>query len=205
MEKLTKRQLQAFRYIRNALVHEGRSPSVRDVMDKLGYGSPNSAAFVIESLIKIGLLRRRKDKKLQLVKEMESDQANERTRLVPLVGSVPCGSPLLSEENIEAMIPVSEKLARPHYTYFFLRARGDSMNAADINEGDLVLVQQQSTAKNGDKVVALIDNESTIKEFQRQKNVVLLRPKSTNKSHKPIIVTNDFLIQGVVVASIPGL
>ena len=135
---------------------------------------------------------------------MELEQANERTREVPLVGSIPCGSPVVSEENIEAMIPVSEKLARPPHTYFLLRARGDSMNAAGINDGDLVLVQQQSTAKNGDKVVALVDNESTIKEFHRQKDVVLLKPKSTNRSHKPIIVTSDFLIQGVVVTSISG-
>ncbi|RIK82253.1 repressor LexA [candidate division KSB1 bacterium] len=205
MEKLTEKQLQAFRYIRNSLVHDGRSPSVRELMDALEYNSPNSAALVIESLIKKRLLRRRKDKKLQMIREFDFNGVGERTREVPLVGTVPCGSPVLAEENIEAKIQVSEKLARPPHSYFILKARGDSMNAVGINDGDLVLVRQQPTASNGDYVVALVDGEATIKEFRQQKGIVLLKPRSTSKMHKPIVVTDDLHIQGVVVTAIPGL
>jgi len=205
MEKLSEKQSQAYKYIRNSLIHEGKSPSVRDVMKELGYNSPNSAALVIESLIEFGLLRRRKDKKLQLARDLQLEMVGVRTREIPLVGSVPCGAPVLSDENIEGMIPVSEDLARPPHTYFLLRAKGDSMNNAGINEGDLVLVRQQPTASNGDFVVALVNGEATIKEFLRERNVIVLKPKSTNLEHKPIIVTNDLLVQGVVVTPISGL
>ena len=118
---------------------------------------------------------------------------------VPLVGTCSCGTPLLAEENIEEMIPVSTKIAKPPYRYFILRASGDSMNRAGINGGDLVLVRQQMTANNGDNVVALIDNEATIKEMQISDKEIILKPKSTSKQHKPIILSRDFRIQGVVI------
>lgn len=205
MEMVNKKEFQAFRYIRNCLVHQGRSPSVREVMKELGYSSPNSAAVVIENLIGKGLLRRKSDKKLQLLAEITADHEEEKTVLIPLVGMAPCGVLILSDENIEARIPVSEKLARPPHNYFLLKAIGDSMDLAGIHGGDLVLVRQQPTANNGDCVVALVDGEATIKLFKPDRNVILLKPKSSNKEHKPIIASTELLIQGVVVNSIAGL
>ncbi|KAA3656378.1 MAG: repressor LexA [Calditrichaeota bacterium] len=202
-KKLTEKQYNAFRFIRNSLVHDGKSPSVRELMKKLGYNSPNAAAYIIESLIKLGLIERKEDKKLAIAQDLEPETpSNERTIPVPLLGVVPCGVPVISDENTEAIISVSEKLAKPPHKYFFLRANGNSMNAAGIEDGDLVLIKQQPTAKDGDHVVALVDGESTIKEFRRDKNVVLLNPMSTDESYKPIIVSSDLLIQGVVVTSI---
>jgi len=131
------------------------------------------------------------------------DNDGERTINVPVVGKVSCGMPVLAEENIEDTIPVSKKLAYPPYNYFLLRAKGDSMNRAGINDGDMVLIRQQNSARNGDRVVALIDDEATIKEFSASGNTVVLRPRSTNNEHKPIILTRDFVIQGVVVSTIP--
>ena len=78
------------------------------------------------------------------------------------------------------------------------------MNMAGINDGDLVLIRQQSTAENGDLVVALIDNEATIKQFLRYKDAVILKPKSSNPIHTPIVLTNNFLVQGVVELTIPN-
>ena len=78
------------------------------------------------------------------------------------------------------------------------------MNEAGIDGGDLVLVRQQPSAENGDKVVALIDDEATVKELHREKNVVVLKPRSTNKKHKPIVLTENFIIQGVVQSVLPG-
>src|SRR5206468_2058202 len=103
-----------------------------------------------------------------------------RTVDVPLVGSVACGTPLLAVENFEAHVAVSKSLARPGSKYFLLRAKGDSMDRAGIEDGDLVLVRQQSHAENGDGVVALIDDDATIKAFHREKGVVVLRPRSNN-------------------------
>lgn len=79
------------------------------------------------------------------------------------------------------------------------------MNKAGINDGDLILVRRQSTAQNGDTVVALIDDEATVKEFQHLKNCVVLMPRSSNKNHKPIILTENFQVQGVAVTTIPKL
>ena len=130
--------------------------------------------------------------------EGESDSANYTIK-VPLLGDVACGTPLLAEENIRTEIPVSVKLIKPNQQYFLLRASGTSMNEAGIQDGDLVLIKQQPTAENGDLVVALIDDEATIKEFHHQGDLIVLKPKSNDNKHQPIILTNEFKIQGVVV------
>jgi repressor LexA len=186
---------EALRHIRNWLVHHGRSPSVRDLMRALKYNSPRSAALVLDRLIQAGIVRRRPDGALQLLKDPTDQAINPQTVEIPLV-------PIFAQENIEAMIPVSKTLARPGSRYFLLRAIGDSMNLADIEDGDLVLVRQQPTASNGDFVVALIDDEATVKEFCHTGDAVLLKPKSRNKKHQPIILTEDFQVQGVVVKTI---
>jgi repressor LexA len=102
------------------------------------------------------------------------------------------------------MIPVSQRLARPGAIYFLLRAVGNSMDLAGIGDGDLVLVRQQPVANEGDRVVALIDDEATIKEFRRRGNTIILAPRSSDKSHKPIILERDFMIQGLVIETIPN-
>ena len=103
------------------------------------------------------------------------------------------------------MIPVSTLLARPGQKYFLLRANGDSMTEAGIEDGALVLVRQQPTADSGQIVVALIDDEATIKELQLSREAAVLRPRTKNPTHKPIVLTRDFQVQGVVVATLPKL
>lgn len=134
-----------------------------------------------------------------------SNNDSEQTVEVPVVGSAACGMPMLAEENIEQLIPVSKKIAAPPYKYYMLRAKGDSMNQANINDGDLVLVRQQSTARHGDIVVALIDDSATIKEYTSTGSAVVLKPHSDNPVHKPIILMKDFMVQGVVVTTIAGI
>ena len=128
---------------------------------------------------------------------------NAQTIQIPLLGTIACGTPIFAEENIEAFIPVSNKFIKPPNSYYILRASGDSMDDAGINDGDLVLIKQQQTAQNGDRVVALIDDEATIKEYYHDENMIVLRPKSNNSEHQPIVLTNDFRIQGVVQTVIP--
>ena len=117
---------------------------------------------------------------------------------IPLLGNVACGHPLFAEENVETEISVSIKFIKGDYKYFLLKAVGDSMNLAGINGGDLILIKQQQYAENGDRVVALIDNEATIKEYRNNGDHIVLLPKSTTKEHQPIILTRDFKIQGIV-------
>lgn len=203
--KLTNKELAAIREIRNSLIQRGRNPSVRELMEALEYRSPRSAAVLIEQLTKKKFLRKKEDGSFQLIRHTEDDTTHARTVDVPLVGTAACGMPILAEENINAMIPVSTKLAQPNHRYFLLKAKGDSMNAKGINDGDLVLVRQQTTAQNGDIVVALIDEEAIIKEFHRTGETIVLKPRSKSKEHKPIVLTKDFQIQGIVVTAIPNI
>jgi repressor LexA len=198
------RELEAVRHIRNGLAHHGRAPSVRELQKALGYRSPRSVSDILERLAERGIVRRRADGRLQLLKDIQDEPSHARTVGVPLLGAAPCGYPLLAQENCECMIPVSVNLARPPHRYFFLKAVGDSMTEAGICDGDLVLVRQQPTAETKEIVVALIDDEATIKEFHRLSGVVVLKPRSRDSRHRPIVLSEDFQIQGVVVTAIPG-
>ncbi len=118
---------------------------------------------------------------------------------VPLVGSAPCGDPLLGETNIEDYIPVEKSKIKSGFQYFILRANGDSMNQAGINDGDLVLCRQQLKAETGDRVVALLGDNVTIKEYgARENGVRKLLPKSSNPGHQPITPNEGDSVQGVV-------
>lgn len=202
-QPISNKELEALKAIRNCLMHKGRIPSIRELMTSLGYRSPRSASVIYENLIKKGIFKRKKDGRLQLVNEIVDDSVRAQTVNVPLVGSISCGVPVLAEKNVEAMISVSTKLAKPPAKYFLLRAKGDSMDQKGINDGDLLLIRQQATAENDDIVVALIDGEATVKEFHPAGEMVILKPRSKNKDHQPIVLTKDFQIQGVVVTAIP--
>ncbi len=119
--------------------------------------------------------------------------------LIPLIGSVPCGEPLLGESNIEEMIPVEKSKIKPGANYFILRASGDSMNKAGINDGDLVLCRANIKPETGDKVVALLGGEKvTIKMYDKKDGRRILLPKSTNPIHQPIIPEEGDSVQGIV-------
>lgn len=199
--QLSDKELEAVRHIRNSIMHKGRSPSMRELMNIMGYQSPRSISLIIDNLMEKKILQRKPDGGLQFIKDLPGDRSRAQTVDVPLVGTISCGTPIFAQENIDTMVAVSTTLARPPHKYFLLRAKGDSMNKKDIDDGNVVLVKQQNTANNGDVVVALIDNEATIKEFHCSGSTIVLKPKSTNKTHKPIILSKDFEIQGKVITS----
>jgi repressor LexA len=111
---------------------------------------------------------------------------------------------MLAIQNVEATIPVSDKLAKGNHRYFLLRVSGNSMNRAGIRNGDLALVRQQSTAEPGQNVVALIDDEATVKRLRLTPDAIVLEPVSTDPKFRPIILDREFAIQGVVVGTIPA-
>jgi repressor LexA len=202
MTQTEKNDLLGYSFIRNEIVHSGVTPSLRAIAKAVGYSSPRSAQLLLERLKEKGMIRE-KNGSIDLTSKQAS-QATERTVDVPLVGSVACGSPSLSEQDVEGVVAVSTKIAKPGHAYFILRAQGDSMDRAGINDGDFVLIRQQPVAHTGENIVALINDEATIKEFRPGKSATVLMPKSTNSKHKPIILTEDFQIQGVVVTTIPN-
>jgi repressor LexA len=174
-------------------------------MAALGYKSPRSAQDVLEQLAGKGIIRKRPHGDYQLVTSPDFGVLHAQTVNVPILGTIAAGAPIFAEENIEGYIPVSTSLAKPSAKYFLLRVRGNSMDNAGINDGDLVLVRQQPIAEEGQNVVALIDGEATVKEFRKGKGVIILNPRSRSREHKPIILTEDFQIQGVVISFIPKL
>lgn len=204
-QPLTQKENDALREVRHAVRLFGRFPSVREVMIAMGYRSPRSAAVLLERLEQKGYLERDTFQRLRLAPEPEGNTVSADTVNVPLVGAARCGTPNWAEQNIEDYVKVSTRLAPRDRQHFFLRAVGDSMNEAGIEPGDLVLVRVQNTANDGERVVALIDDEATIKEFHQRGEVVVLQPRSRNAEHQPIIVTDSLQIQGVVVTAIPTL
>lgn len=205
--EISNKEIATIEAMRSFLMKAGRMPSVRELMREMDYKSPRSVSVILESLLEKDIIRKKEDGSIQLIQyELEADELNrEQTVKVPLVGTIACGPPILAEENIEAEFSVSVKLAKQPGTYFFLRASGDSMENAGINDGDLLLIRQQTSANNGDIVVALIDDEATVKELRVNRDNVVLVPQSNNKSHLPIILAKDFAVQGVVITSISGV
>ncbi len=201
--QLSHNEIKGLSYIRDSILYRGEAPTLQKIADHLGFKSRRSSALLIEKLLGKGYLAKTPAGNLRVLKDTGIERSS-RTVEIPLVGSAPCGLPMLAEENIEAFIPVSQGIARPGASYFLLRAVGNSMNQAGINDGDLVIVRQQPIAHDGDRVVALIDDNATIKELRHQGSKIVLMPRSTDKTHQPIILEEDFLIQGVVIDAIPN-
>lgn len=178
-------------------------PSFRAIASAMEYGSPRSAQLLVERLVRDGHLERA-DGRPTLSRE-QLNSAEEQTIEIPLVGNVPCGGPWFAEQHVEAHAKVSTKIAKPGREYFLLRARGDSMNLSGIRDGDLVLVRKQQTAMPGDRVAALVDQEVTIKHFYIEDGLVILKPNSTDNNFRPMVLSDEFVIQGVVMQTIPDI
>ena len=174
----------------NSYVQNRRQPSIDDL-------------FRIAEILNVDPKELLDNKKKKEAKIIQLENSHAETTKIPILGRVACGAPIFAEENIEAYISVSNELLNSYNKYFILRASGDSMDESGINDGDLVLIKQQQTANNGDRVVALIDEEATIKELQKKDNMIVLKPQSSNNTHQPIILTTNFRIQGVVETVIP--
>lgn len=198
---LSDKDKKAFALIRNKIIHYGKSPTLSEINEVTGGKSPRSASLVVDRLIEAKMIKK-EGRTLKLVGIHPTQSIS--TINIPLVGSIACGMPIFAEENIETLIPVSTALAKTGSKYFILRAKGTSMNDAGINDNDLLLVRHQDTADDGQKVVALINDEATVKILEKGNGVVILRSKSKDKSHKPIILTDNCTIQGVVVAVLPS-
>lgn len=201
MPRTPKNDREGYLYILNSFIRTGKQPSLQAVSDAMGYRSKRSVQLMLERLAKAGLIRY-EEGKIVLVQDLMTS-AGESTVSVPIVGDASCGPLVLAEQNIADHVNVSTRIARPGHKYFILRAKGESMNLSGIDDDDLVLVRQQATANEGDRVVALVNDEASIKHFHREKGLVVLRPNSTDKSIKPIILSEAFVILGVVITTLP--
>lgn len=193
-QSLTPKQKSVFSTFQTLQTELGHSPTLEELREELGYSHTSAVQRHIIELKKKGYLvaEKHQSRSLELV--------NQTFANIPLVGNVACGAPLLAEENVEAYVPYdATKLKGNSDGFFFLRAIGDSMNNAGIDEGDLVLVKKQDTGEVGERVVALVGDNATIKRLARDSGYYTLEPVSKNPIHKKLIMVEDFAIQGVAV------
>lgn len=195
MQKLTEKQKVVLASIRDLTRKIGKSPTMEELRCELGYAGISSVQRHLTALKKKGFI----SSEPHHARSLEVNLSPEDQASIPLVGNVACGLPLLAEENIEAYIVYNRsKLCGSPKDYFFLRATGDSMNRAGIDDGDYVLVKQQAVADIGQKVVALIGDEATIKKLEKKNGFYVLAPESSNPQNKPIYMRENFHIQGVI-------
>ena len=192
---LTKRQQEIFDYVKRYGAEHGYPPTVRDIGKAIGLTSSSTVHAHLANLEKVGLLRRDPTKPRAL--EVLVDKAKQAVSPsgLPVVGQVAAGAPMLAEENIEEYVPVPG-IAGGDEGEFVLRVRGDSMKNAGILEGDHVVVRRQDSAANGEIVVALVDDEATVKRFFKEEDHVRLQPE--NDALQPILV-RDVEVLGRVV------
>lgn len=205
-DRLTPKQLLFLERLIQYQAREGVPPSVREMQAMGGFRSPRSVAQFLDALQGAGYIDRAAGaRNVRILRRPVGAGVPDRTETVPVpvIGQVAAGQPILATENVESYLLVSTSLARGRWSYFILRVRGDSMDRAGIQDGDLVLVRQQDTAESGEHVVALIDDSVTVKRLRLGRDAILLEPMSTNPVHRPIVVGPDFRVQGLVVATIP--
>jgi repressor LexA len=198
--KISKKQSEILEFIKSEVLQKGYPPSVRDICEAVALKSTSSVHAHLETLEKNGYIRRDPTKPRAI--EIVDDNFNLTRRElvnVPLVGTVAAGQPLLAVENIDSYFPIPQEYL-PNKQTFLLRVKGESMINAGIFDGDDVLVAQQQDAKNGDMVVALVDDSATVKTFFREKDHIRLQPE--NDSMDPILVYGDLKILGKVIGVI---
>ena len=192
---ITKKQEEILNYIKDEILERGFPPAVREICQAVGLKSTSSVHSHLESLEKNGYIRRdpTKPRAIEILDESFNMLRREMVN-VPVVGTVAAGQPILAEQNIDSYFPIPSEYM-PNEQSFILKVKGESMVNAGILDGDSVLVMQQTTARNGDIVVALIEDSATVKTYYKENGHYRLQPE--NDTMDPIIV-DDCKILGNV-------
>lgn len=184
--KISAKQQEILEYIKDEILHKGYPPAVREICQAVNLKSTSSVHSHLETLEKNGYLRRDPTKPRAIEIMDDTFNLNRREMVnVPILGNVAAGEPLFAEENIEDYFPIPAEMV-PNSEVFMLHVRGESMINVGILDGDNVLVQQQSTAKDGEMVVALVEDSATVKTFYKEDGYIRLQPE--NDTMEPIIV-----------------
>ena len=184
--KLTSRQQEIYEFIREHSAAHGYPPTVRDIGKAVGLASSSTVHAHLANLEKAGLLRRdpTKPRAIELLdRAVDAVRSAVRSPGLPLIGHVAAGQPILAEENIEEYVEVPQ-LAGGEEGEYVLRVRGDSMKNAGILDGDFVVVRPQQTGRDGEIVVAMVEEEATVKRFFREADHIRLEPE--NETMEPI-------------------
>ena len=201
MQGLTQRQQMVLNYITQSISDRGYPPTLREIGSHMGIRSTNGVNDHLRALERKGYLKREdmKSRTLQPVHTKSTEQGDVVS--IPIVGRVAAGEPVLAEQNIEDTITVDRFFIGNQREVFGLKVRGDSMINAGINNGDFIFVRKQMHAEEGEIVVALIEDEATVKYYHSGPDSIRLQP--ANDAYEPIIIRREDLrptqILGVVI------
>ncbi len=197
METLTEKQEAVLDFIRTYQFEYGKSPTIREMKENFGVSSDNSILKHLKALEEKGFIKKDDTPRgiglLNSVKEKLSGGSSFR---LPILGMIPAGGPVISEEYVEGYMNIGEEMASNAEDYFLLTVTGNSMVDAGIFEGDLVLVDMKKSPKDGDIVVALVDGSNTLKRLVKKDGKTYL--KAENKDYSDIFPENELSIQGVI-------
>lgn len=199
MEKLTKRQLDILNFIKQKVQEKGYPPSVREIGQAVGLASSSTVHGHLSRLEEKGYIRRdpTKPRAIEILGEDGPSTVMKSVVHVPIIGKVTAGPPITAVENIDEHFPLPANLVPENDSVFMLKIVGDSMIEAGILDGDLVVVRQQTSANNGEIVVAMTEeDEATVKRFYKEKDHFRLQPE--NSSLQPIILQHVSIIGKVI-------
>ena len=194
---LTKKQEETIPIITKEMVSHGFPPSVREICAGMGLSSPATAHTHLKELETKGFIRKQNSKfrtiELLVDNEFEEKKEKEDVVSVPLLGKISCGNPIEAIENPDEFFTLPASLIPARESIFTLKCSGDSMINVGIYDNDIVIIQKQSTAKNGDIVAAMTEeNEVTLKTFYKEKDHIRLQPE--NDALSPIILNNCIIL-----------
>ena len=186
--ELSARQISILEFIKSSSESQGYAPSMREIGDAAGLNSPASVKYQLDILEEKGFIRRDENRgramEVVLPESMTGESAStDKTRFIPLVGSIAAGVPITADQQVEETLPLPESLVGKG-DLFMLKVKGESMINAAICDGDYVVIRQQKDANNGEIVAAMIDGEATVKTFSRKSGHIWLLP--ANDDFAPI-------------------
>lgn len=196
--KITSKQMEILEYIKEQLLEKGYPPSVREICQAVNLKSTSSVHSHLATLEENGYIRRDPTKP-RAIEIIDDEFALSRRELIniPIVGAVAAGEPILATQNIQDYFPVPpEYLNNTNNQTFMLRVKGESMINVGIYDGDLLIVDQCNSARNGEIVVALVEDSATVKTFYKEKDYIRLQPE--NDFMDPIIVENCQILGKVI-------
>lgn len=193
--KISSKQKEILDFLKEEILRKGYPPSVREICDAVNLKSTSSVFAHLETLEKNGYIRKdpTKPRAIEIVDDSFQQVRTEMTS-IPIIGTVAAGQPILADENIIGFFPIPMELV-PNAETFALKVKGDSMINAGIFNGDSIFVEKCDTAKNGDTVVALVEDSATVKTYYKENGHFRLQPE--NDTMEPIIV-DDVKILGKV-------
>lgn len=194
--KITAKQQEILEYIKETILKKGYPPAVREICEAVQLKSTSSVHSHLETLEKNGYIRRdpTKPRTIEIIDDCFNLTRREVVN-VPLIGTVAAGQPLIAEENIENYFPIPVEML-PNAEVFMLNVKGESMIDAGIFDGDQILVEQTSTACNGDIIVALVEDSATVKRFYKEDGHYRLQPE--NKTMDAILVDQVDILGKVI-------